>query len=104
MLGDHYKLLPIDLRDIQKLDDIIALADMDPRFSQFPFFLIKILLIWIACLVNSLSFLLKFYSVLYFGKFGQLMSPFKACVITYGLVLIMTSSSYVLLFSCVLYV
>jgi tRNA wybutosine-synthesizing protein 4 len=43
VLGDHYKLLPIDLRDIQKLDDVIALADMDPRFSQFPFFLVKIL-------------------------------------------------------------
>lgn len=32
------------------------------------------------------------------------MSPFKACVITYGPVITMTSSSYVLLFSCVLYV
>ncbi|GMP42636.1 hypothetical protein CsSME_00012307 [Camellia sinensis var. sinensis] len=31
VLGDHYKLLPVDLRDIQKLDDILALANMDPR-------------------------------------------------------------------------
>lgn len=45
VLGDHYKLLPIDLRDIQKLDDVIALADMDPRFVHG---------------VNSLSFLLNF--------------------------------------------
>ena len=32
MLSDHYKLLPVDLRDINKLNDIIALADMDPRY------------------------------------------------------------------------
>lgn len=31
VIGDHYKLLPIDLRDIQKLDDIVSLAGMDPR-------------------------------------------------------------------------
>jgi hypothetical protein len=42
VLGDHYKLLPIDLCDIQKLDNIIALA------------------IWIPGLVNSRSFLLKY--------------------------------------------
>jgi hypothetical protein len=57
VLGDHYKLLPIDLRDIQKLDDVIALADMDPRFVHG---------------VNSLPFLLKFYSVLYtLGNLGS---------------------------------
>lgn len=43
MLSDRYKLLPIDLRDVQKLDDIIALADMDPRYADGD---------------NSLSFLL----------------------------------------------
>lgn len=32
MHSDHYKLLPVDLRDIEKLNDIIALADMDPRY------------------------------------------------------------------------
>lgn len=32
MIGDHYKLLPVDLRDIKQLDDIISLADMDPRY------------------------------------------------------------------------
>lgn len=31
VLGDHYKLLPVDLRDIGKLDDLIAYAKMDPR-------------------------------------------------------------------------
>ncbi|XP_020538284.1 leucine carboxyl methyltransferase 1 homolog isoform X2 [Jatropha curcas] len=35
VLGDNYKLLPVDLRDIQKLDDIIALANMDPRLPTF---------------------------------------------------------------------
>lgn len=34
MLSDHYKLLPIDLRDLQKLDDVVALADMDPRYMH----------------------------------------------------------------------
>ncbi|KAK9757758.1 hypothetical protein RND81_01G184200 [Saponaria officinalis] len=29
--GDHYKLLPVDLRDVQKLNDIMALANLDPR-------------------------------------------------------------------------
>lgn len=31
VLSDHYKLLPIDLRDIQKLDGVISLAQLDPR-------------------------------------------------------------------------
>lgn len=35
VLSDHYKLLPIDLRDIQKLDDIIAVANMDPSLPTF---------------------------------------------------------------------
>ncbi|GAV82461.1 LCM domain-containing protein [Cephalotus follicularis] len=35
VLGDHYRLLPVDLRDIKKLDDIIALADMDPSMPTF---------------------------------------------------------------------
>ncbi|KAL6498752.1 hypothetical protein OROGR_028299 [Orobanche gracilis] len=30
VLGDHYKLLPVDLRDIKKLDDIVSLAGIDP--------------------------------------------------------------------------
>lgn len=34
VLSDHYKLLPADLRDIQKLDDVIAMANMDPRYVQ----------------------------------------------------------------------
>ncbi|KAG6400499.1 hypothetical protein SASPL_137336 [Salvia splendens] len=33
--GDHYKLLPVDLRDIQQLDDMISLADMDPSLPTF---------------------------------------------------------------------
>ncbi|XP_057502807.1 leucine carboxyl methyltransferase 1 homolog [Actinidia eriantha] len=33
VLSDHYKLLPVDLRDIQKLDDVMNLANMDPRHS-----------------------------------------------------------------------
>lgn len=35
VLGDHYKLLPVDLRDIQKLDDVIALANLDPSLPTF---------------------------------------------------------------------
>ncbi|KAJ7950787.1 Leucine carboxyl methyltransferase 1-like [Quillaja saponaria] len=35
VLGDHYKLLPVDLRDIQKLDDVITLANMDPSLPTF---------------------------------------------------------------------
>lgn len=35
VLSDNYKLLPVDLRDIQKLDDIIALANMDPSLPTF---------------------------------------------------------------------
>ncbi|XP_050204195.1 leucine carboxyl methyltransferase 1 homolog [Mercurialis annua] len=33
--SDHYKLLPVDLRDIQKLDEIIALANIDPSLPTF---------------------------------------------------------------------
>ncbi|XP_057805495.1 leucine carboxyl methyltransferase 1 homolog isoform X2 [Salvia miltiorrhiza] len=35
VIGDHYKLLPVDLRDIQQLDDIISLAGMDPSLPTF---------------------------------------------------------------------
>ncbi|KAI3848123.1 hypothetical protein MKX03_028962 [Papaver bracteatum] len=35
VLGDHYKLLPVDLRDIGKLDDLIAYAKMDPSLPTF---------------------------------------------------------------------
>uniref|UniRef100_A0A803LIE9 Leucine carboxyl methyltransferase 1 homolog n=1 Tax=Chenopodium quinoa TaxID=63459 RepID=A0A803LIE9_CHEQI len=33
--GDHYKLLPVDLRDIQNLNDIIGLANLDPSLPTF---------------------------------------------------------------------
>ncbi|KAB2017583.1 hypothetical protein ES319_D08G172900v1 [Gossypium barbadense] len=33
--GDNYKLIPVDLFDIQKLDDIITLAKMDPGLPIF---------------------------------------------------------------------
>lgn len=40
MLSDHYKLLPVDLCDIQRLNDVIALANLDPRYVLgFIFFL-----------------------------------------------------------------
>ncbi|GLT84304.1 hypothetical protein SLE2022_025410 [Rubroshorea leprosula] len=35
VLSDHYKLLPADLRNIQKLDDVISLANMDPSLPTF---------------------------------------------------------------------
>ncbi|KAK1401447.1 Leucine carboxyl methyltransferase 1-like [Heracleum sosnowskyi] len=35
VLGDHYKLLPVDLRDIDKLDHILKLADLDPSLPTF---------------------------------------------------------------------
>lgn len=33
VISEHYKLLPVDLRDIPKLDDIISLANIDPRYA-----------------------------------------------------------------------
>ncbi|XP_074326047.1 leucine carboxyl methyltransferase 1 homolog isoform X2 [Apium graveolens] len=35
VLGDHYKLLPVDLRDIDKLDHILKLASLDPSLPTF---------------------------------------------------------------------
>ncbi|XP_059633844.1 leucine carboxyl methyltransferase 1 homolog isoform X1 [Cornus florida] len=35
VLSDHYKLLPVDLRDIQNLDGIISLANLDPSLPTF---------------------------------------------------------------------
>ncbi|KAG7595401.1 S-adenosyl-L-methionine-dependent methyltransferase [Arabidopsis suecica] len=35
VLSDHYKLLPVDLRDIPKLSDVISFADMDPSLPTF---------------------------------------------------------------------
>ncbi|KAL0373484.1 UNVERIFIED_CONTAM: Leucine carboxyl methyltransferase 1 [Sesamum radiatum] len=35
VLADHYKLLPVDLRDIPKLDEIISLANIDPSLPTF---------------------------------------------------------------------
>lgn len=35
VLSDHYKLLSADIRDIQKLDSIIGLADLDPSLPTF---------------------------------------------------------------------
>ncbi|KAL2892549.1 Leucine carboxyl methyltransferase 1-like protein [Bienertia sinuspersici] len=35
VLGDHYKLLPVDLRDIQRLTNVIALAKLDPSLPTF---------------------------------------------------------------------
>ncbi|KZV49057.1 leucine carboxyl methyltransferase [Dorcoceras hygrometricum] len=35
VLGNHYKLLPVDLREIQKFDDIISLANIDPSLPTF---------------------------------------------------------------------
>ncbi|KAL2511546.1 Leucine carboxyl methyltransferase [Abeliophyllum distichum] len=35
VLSDHYKLLPVDLRDLQKLDDIVTLANIDPSLPTF---------------------------------------------------------------------
>lgn len=34
VISDDYKLLPVDLRDIKRLDDIIAFVDMDPRYEH----------------------------------------------------------------------
>ncbi|KAJ6722597.1 LEUCINE CARBOXYL METHYLTRANSFERASE [Salix koriyanagi] len=35
VLSDHYKLLSVDLRDTQKLDDIIALTGLNPSLPTF---------------------------------------------------------------------
>ncbi|KAG9452176.1 hypothetical protein H6P81_005080 [Aristolochia fimbriata] len=35
VLSDHYKLFPIDLRDMEKLDAVVALAQMDPSLPTF---------------------------------------------------------------------
>lgn len=34
VISDDYKLLPVDLRDIKRLDDIIAFVDVDPRYEH----------------------------------------------------------------------
>ncbi|XP_008459781.1 leucine carboxyl methyltransferase 1 homolog isoform X1 [Cucumis melo] len=33
--SDHYKLLPVDLRDINQLNDVLVLAGMDPSLPTF---------------------------------------------------------------------
>eukprot|EP00262_Sarcandra_glabra_P008242 TRINITY_DN21566_c0_g1_i2.p1 TRINITY_DN21566_c0_g1~~TRINITY_DN21566_c0_g1_i2.p1 ORF type:complete len:338 (+),score=63.34 TRINITY_DN21566_c0_g1_i2:135-1148(+) len=35
VLSEHYKLFPVDLRDIQKLDTVISLAQLDPSLPTF---------------------------------------------------------------------
>ncbi|XP_010523102.1 PREDICTED: tRNA wybutosine-synthesizing protein 4 isoform X1 [Tarenaya hassleriana] len=35
VLSDHYKLLPVDLRDIPTLSDVISFANMDPSLPTF---------------------------------------------------------------------
>ncbi|KAJ8633756.1 hypothetical protein MRB53_027092 [Persea americana] len=35
ILSDHYKLLPVDLRDIHSLDTVIALSQLDPSLPTF---------------------------------------------------------------------
>lgn len=35
VIGDHYKLLPVDLRDIQGLNNVITLANLDPSLPTF---------------------------------------------------------------------
>ncbi|CAO2825716.1 unnamed protein product [Amaranthus hypochondriacus] len=35
VLGDHYKLLPVDLRDIPELNNMITLANLDPSLPTF---------------------------------------------------------------------
>ncbi|PKA53327.1 tRNA wybutosine-synthesizing protein 4 [Apostasia shenzhenica] len=35
VLGDHYKLLPVDLRDIGQLDSVMALAQLDSSLPTF---------------------------------------------------------------------
>jgi len=35
VLSDHYKLLPIDLRDVKQLDTIMSLAQLDPSLPTF---------------------------------------------------------------------
>ncbi|KAG7025343.1 tRNA wybutosine-synthesizing protein 4, partial [Cucurbita argyrosperma subsp. argyrosperma] len=35
VFSDHYKLLPVDLRDIDKLNEVLAIAGMDPSLPTF---------------------------------------------------------------------
>lgn len=35
VLSDHYKLLPVDLRDIPKLDTVVAMSQLDPSLPTF---------------------------------------------------------------------
>lgn len=35
VLSDHYKLLPIDLRDVKQLDSLVSLAQLDPSLPTF---------------------------------------------------------------------
>lgn len=34
VLSNHYKLLPVDLRDVKQLDAMLTLAQMDPRYAM----------------------------------------------------------------------
>lgn len=47
-MGDHYKLLPADLRDINSLDRILKQANFDTRCDNitFPLEEIKVLLLY----------------------------------------------------------
>lgn len=33
VISEQYKLFPVDLRDLKKLDDVITSANMDPRYQ-----------------------------------------------------------------------
>ncbi|KAK8630382.1 hypothetical protein V6N13_079178 [Hibiscus sabdariffa] len=46
VLSDHYKLLPVDLRNIPKLDDVILLANMDPRYFMNQSYRFALVSIW----------------------------------------------------------
>ena len=35
VISTHYKLFPADIRDIPKLDSVIRMAEMDPRWASF---------------------------------------------------------------------
>jgi len=39
-LSNHYKLLPVDLRDVKQLDTILSLAQLDPRYMMKIFLII----------------------------------------------------------------
>ncbi|KAK9015273.1 hypothetical protein V6N11_006388 [Hibiscus sabdariffa] len=91
VLSDHYKLLPVDLRNIPKLDDVILLANMDPSLPTF--IIAECVLIYLdpdssrsivgwAAKTFSTAIFFLYEQVLYFSETSTSLSPFLLVVVS----------------------